>query len=106
MREIIGNTTATPNPRPDWSQNDSTKADYIKNKPVILTEDDVTKLIKQNGSSGFGNSAIESISVNGVEQSIDENKNVNIDLNNYVQKDQYGNDMGNINTALETILGV
>ena len=35
MNKIIGNTTATPNPRPDWDQNDSTKADYIKNKPSI-----------------------------------------------------------------------
>ena len=37
---IYGNTTATPNPQPDWNQTDSTKADYIKNKPVIpnLTE--------------------------------------------------------------------
>ena len=33
MREIIGNTTATPNPKPDWNQTDETKADYIKNKP-------------------------------------------------------------------------
>lgn len=36
IREIIGNTTATPNPRPDWNQTDETKADYIKNKPVEL----------------------------------------------------------------------
>ena len=35
MREIIGNTTATPNPKPDWNQTDETKADYIKNKPDI-----------------------------------------------------------------------
>lgn len=35
IREIIGNTTATPNPRPDWLQTDETKADYIKNKPDI-----------------------------------------------------------------------
>lgn len=33
MAKIIGNTTATPNPRPDWAQTDETKADYIKNKP-------------------------------------------------------------------------
>ena len=33
FREIIGNTTATPSPRPDWSQKDPTKPDYIKNKP-------------------------------------------------------------------------
>lgn len=35
MREIIGNTTATPNPRPDWNQTDETKADYIRNKPDL-----------------------------------------------------------------------
>lgn len=33
--KIIGDTTATPNPRPDWNQDDSTKASYIKNKPDI-----------------------------------------------------------------------
>jgi hypothetical protein len=33
MSKIIGNTTATPNPRPDWEQNDATKADHIKNRP-------------------------------------------------------------------------
>lgn len=36
MAKIIGNTTATPNPRPDWLQNDEVKADYIKNKPNIV----------------------------------------------------------------------
>lgn len=35
IREIIGNTTSTPTPRSDWNQEDSTKADYIKNKPDI-----------------------------------------------------------------------
>lgn len=49
MREIIGNTTATPNPRSDWNQTDETKADYIKNKPEVLTEDEIVKLIKENG---------------------------------------------------------
>lgn len=34
---IVGNTTATPNPRPDWNQTDETKADYIKNKPTPET---------------------------------------------------------------------
>lgn len=45
MAKIIGNTTATPNPRPDWAQTDSTKADYIKNKPTILTEEEIAQLI-------------------------------------------------------------
>ena len=35
MAKIIGNTTATPNPRPDWAQTDAAKADYIKNKPTL-----------------------------------------------------------------------
>lgn len=35
MREIIGNTTATPNPNSDWLQNDESKAGYIKNKPIL-----------------------------------------------------------------------
>ena len=35
MSKIIGNTTATPNPRPDWLQTDETKADFIKNKPNV-----------------------------------------------------------------------
>jgi hypothetical protein len=39
MAKIIGNTTATPNPRPDWGQTDATKADYIKNKPPVQSAD-------------------------------------------------------------------
>lgn len=49
MGKIIGNTTATPNPRPDWLQTDETKADYIKNKPAVLTEDQVKELISEQG---------------------------------------------------------
>lgn len=45
ISKIIGNTTATPNPRPDWNQTNPAKADYIKNKPAILTESDVIGLI-------------------------------------------------------------
>lgn len=33
MSKIIGNTTATPMAVPDWEQNNSRMADYIKNKP-------------------------------------------------------------------------
>lgn len=33
MAKIIGNTVGVPNPQTDWNQTDSTKADYIKNKP-------------------------------------------------------------------------
>ena len=58
MAKIIGNTTTTPYPRPDWKQTDSNKADYIKNKPIILTEEDVMELISENSAD---NSAITQI---------------------------------------------
>ena len=45
IREIIGNTTATPNPRPDWSQQDDSKADYIKNKPEAMPNPHSLKFI-------------------------------------------------------------
>lgn len=49
MNEIIGNTTATPVPRSDWAQTDEAKADYIKNKPIVLTEGEVKDLIEEFG---------------------------------------------------------
>ena len=57
MAKIIGNTTATPNPRPDWNQTDSTKADYIKNKPTIIdnfSEDENGELLYNGNSIGGG----------------------------------------------------
>ena len=54
MSKIIGNTTATPTPQPDWNQNETNKADYIKNKPQILTEEDVIQIIEENGGAGGG----------------------------------------------------
>ena len=46
MAKIIGNTTATAAPCPDWNQTDSLKADYIKNKPVLnaTSLDDIAEL--------------------------------------------------------------
>lgn len=38
---IIGNTTATPSPRPDWTQDDELKADFIKNKPDIYDKNQI-----------------------------------------------------------------
>jgi hypothetical protein len=58
MSKIIGNTTTTPMAPPDWNQTDSTKADYIKNKPTILTETDVKELIAQNSSGGEGGETV------------------------------------------------
>ena len=49
MREIIGNTTTTPTPQSDWEQPNSAKPDYIKNKPKVLTEEEVIDLIGEYG---------------------------------------------------------
>ena len=38
-KRIIGNTTATPMPVPDWNQTNPNKADFIKNKPTIPVVD-------------------------------------------------------------------
>ena len=51
MAKIIGNTTATPNPRPDWNQVDETKADYIKNKPIIDQTYMATSTNAQSGTA-------------------------------------------------------
>ena len=43
--KIVGITVGTPAPQPDWAQDDETKADYIKNKPVweLLIDDTITQ---------------------------------------------------------------
>ena len=52
IREIIGNTTTTPDPQSDWDQTDATRADYIKNKPEILTKEEIVDLIGEHSSEG------------------------------------------------------
>ena len=44
-KKIIGGLVGVPNPRPDWNQNDKTKADYIKNKPKVYTKYEVDSLL-------------------------------------------------------------
>ena len=56
MAKIIGNTTAMPNPRPDWNQADKSKADFIKNKPFgteIITRP-VGELYAEDGNLTSG----------------------------------------------------
>ena len=36
-------------PVPDWNQNDETAADYIKNKPLIATNDDAMDFLAEMG---------------------------------------------------------
>ena len=49
--KVVGIPIGTPTTKSDWAQEDESKADYIKNKPVVLTEEDVLELI---GSGGGG----------------------------------------------------
>ena len=42
MDKIQGNIVGLPSPRSDWEQTNENKADYIKNKPEIVTS--VTKV--------------------------------------------------------------
>lgn len=68
MTKIIGNTTTTPNPKPDWNQTDPTKADYIKNKPDIESGEGLKSIqlpqdadtFDYTGSSGYKSSLFES----------------------------------------------
>lgn len=61
MAKIIGNTTATPNPCPDWEQTNSTKADFIKNKPEIKSGDGKDSIVQnytgECDSTHFGNTS-------------------------------------------------
>ena len=36
--------------QPDWSQNDNTQPDYIKNRPLIATDDDALDLLDDIGA--------------------------------------------------------
>lgn len=58
MAKIIGNTTATPVAIPDWKQTDEKKADYIKNKPEVLTEEQIIELIEMHGGEGSSSAYI------------------------------------------------
>ena len=50
MAKIIGNTTSTNMPVPDWEQTNPRKADYIKNKPTNLaTTEYVDKAVASVG---------------------------------------------------------
>lgn len=74
MTKIAGNVVGIPNPQSDWNQLDATKADFIKNKPTVLTENDVLVLIEeQGGGDGSpGLSAYEVAIKNGFEGSEEE----------------------------------
>ena len=66
MAKIIGNTTATPNPRPDWNQTNETKADYIKNKPNINNGLGKNSITIGDGSQVIGDNSFASGENNNV----------------------------------------
>lgn len=68
MARIIGNTIATPTPVADWHQNDSTKADYIKNKPDIPLK--VSDLENDLGYINAVDNELNSTSTNPVQNKV------------------------------------
>lgn len=50
MGKVIGDIASVPNPKSDWLQNDSRKADYIKNKPDIYTKTETNRLLNQKAN--------------------------------------------------------
>lgn len=69
--KVIGNTVATPNPQPDWLQDDENAPGYIQNKPegictTIYTNEepllkDVGGILASNHPNGFNNVPIADI---------------------------------------------
>jgi hypothetical protein len=47
---IVGIPIGSPTTKSDWAQTDETKSDYIKNKPTILTEEEIIELINKWGN--------------------------------------------------------
>lgn len=65
MDKIIGNITSINNPITDWEQKDSKKADYVKNKPRILTKGEVEKIVEESvDTSLFANAIQNTVSGN------------------------------------------
>lgn len=57
LNTLVGDTTvldqinsALVNNQPDWNQNNETTADYIKNKPLIATDDDILNFLVDMGA--------------------------------------------------------
>jgi hypothetical protein len=48
--KLIGIPVGTPTPQPDWNQTDSTKGDYIKNKPTLSARIEGGVLILEQGT--------------------------------------------------------
>lgn len=66
MDKIIGNITSINNPITDWEQKDSKKADYVKNKPRILTKGEVVKIVEESVDTSLFASAIQNTVKGGV----------------------------------------
>ena len=45
MNEIMGSVTAINNPITDWAQTDPTKANFIKNKPDVVSYEELDRMI-------------------------------------------------------------
>lgn len=92
---------AEANVQSDWHQMDSTKADYIKNKPTILTEDEVIQLIDEKlEGSPTGGSSVEFGETEGTAYEGNKGKKNADDIA------QLKNDVGDIGFVLDEIIAL
>ena len=78
--KIRGNTVGTTTPRPDWNQNDSQKADYIKNKPTELLANADAHLNNNSNPHGVTPAQIGAAPAGSVWTATDPNNDGNIVL--------------------------
>lgn len=78
-KKIVGNPTVTPMAVPDWNQTDSSKADYIKNKPPVYEGDSDNTIVHGHTLSNWKPYEVNNKVVEYAENdSKDEYKNENL----------------------------
>lgn len=53
-KKIIGNVVGVPNPKPDWNQDDESKANCILNKPDVYTKAEIDDMLAPVISTTYG----------------------------------------------------
>jgi hypothetical protein len=89
MSKIIGDVVGVPNPKSDWSQNDSRKADYIKNKPDLNVYANVLK----------GNASGEVVAITDISP-IEHNMGVKLESKNLFKPTDYTKGTINASTGV------
>lgn len=68
--KIVGNPTVTPMAVPDWEQTDSSKADYIKNKPPVYEGDSDNTIVHGHTLSNWNPSDVNNKVVEYIENNV------------------------------------